>query len=94
MDHYFLQVAQVDNQVRKLEASSKTQDEVISQLSKHLLVNDSILQYNSTFDVLSKVLKGEDLARMCDYLQEKQEELTKKRSTITNLSRKESRHAV
>lgn len=31
---------------------------------------------------------------MCEYMQEKQEELTKQRSTITNLSRKDTRNAV
>jgi hypothetical protein len=44
--------------------------------------------------VLGKVLQGEELVKMCEYMQEKQEELTKQRSTITNLSRKDTRNAV
>ena len=80
--------------VRKLEERLKETEVLNETISKHFLVDNQIQQYNAAFETLSKVLKGEDLGRLCDFMKEKQDEFGKKKNNVSIMTRKDSKVAV
>lgn len=64
-------MAAVDGMVRKLEERMKETEGLNETISKHFLIDNQIQQFNASFETLTKILKGEDLGRLCDFMKEK-----------------------
>jgi hypothetical protein len=57
--------------VRKLEERIRETEALNETISKHFLLDNQVQQFNASFETLTKVLKGEDLVRLCDFMKEK-----------------------
>jgi hypothetical protein len=57
--------------VRKLEERIRETEVLNETISKHFLLDNQVQQFNASFETLTKVLKGEDLVRLCDFMKEK-----------------------
>ena len=89
MSKYYQQVATVDKDVRILEDKVKNHDTFYELLSKHFIVDHQTTSFNAVCEVLTKVLKNDELISLIDYMTDRQEDLSKKKMNVSSMKLKD-----